>query len=251
MRDASDPLRGGETARPSTVGILHAVGAAVVLSLLSVVPVASSFLLRPPDRALRNSGWVQGPIDWQPMEPSAAVALACAVVVSSAVVGGLAGGLVWRWRRFAGAAVALTSAWAGGVMTLPVAAAALGVHLRTGIVCVMGCETLLRDDRPFAGPVAYLEFLAGTIFVLWSVVLPALIVLVVVRVLFAWVRGRAAARPRLPLIPSVLAFAAGHGIALVWTASAGGGGFVPYLSLTIGVVAWATWMDRGGLRLLR
>jgi hypothetical protein len=218
-------------------------GAAVVLALFSAVPVAWSFLVRPPDSVLRNAGYVQGPIDWQPMAPLAAFALALAVVIPAAVVGGMAGGLVWRWRRFAGSSVALATAWATGILILPIAAAVLGLHLRTGIVCLAGCDTLLRDDHPFGGPYAYANFLAGTFAFVWSLVLPVLVFLVVVRVLFDWARGRPAARPSLPLILLVGAFAVAHGIAVLWFAGITSGGLVPYVVLSVGVIAWAAWMD--------
>src|SRR6478752_8406288 len=164
MSDPSELSRRAAAAGRAKVAIASAVGAAVALALFSVPPVAWSFLYQPPEWALRNSGFVQGPIDWQPMAPLAAVAVALAVVVPSAVVGGLVGGLAWRWRRFAGASMALASAWATGIIILPLASALLGVHFRTGIVCLMGCESLLRNDSPFGGPMAYVEFLAATVF---------------------------------------------------------------------------------------
>jgi hypothetical protein len=244
MSDASGLSGRDEATRTGGVSLPGAIGSAVMLALLSVVPVAWSLMISPTPAVLRNSGFVQGPIDWQPIAPLAALALALTVVVSSAAVVGFLGGLVWRWRRFAGAAAALASAWAVGIVALPMAAAALGVHLRTGIVCVMGCEVMLHDDRPFAGPIAYGEFLAATIFFLSSLVSLALIILVVVFVLPSWVRGRPAARPRPPLIPSVIVFAGAHGIVVVWTANATPGGLVAYLFLSAGVVVWTLWMDR-------
>lgn len=225
-----------------------AIRGAVLLAVVSVPLVAWSFNLSPAQAALSNSGSAQGPIDWSPMPPMAALALAVAVVMPSAAVGGLLGGVVWRWRRFAGAAIALATAWAMAIVTLPVAAAALGVHLRTGIVCVFECETLLRDDRPFGGLLGYAYFLLGTFGFAWSAVMPLLILLILIWVLAAWVRGRPAARPQPPLIASVVAFAVAHGIALIGTATASPGVLVPYLSLSAGVVAWAVWMERIGGR---
>jgi len=249
MIDASDRPPDAVAAHPGNVGMARAVGAAVGLALLSVLPVAWSLLMAPPETALENEGFVQGPIDWLPMAPESAVVLALAVVVPSAVVGGLVGGLIWRWRRFAGAAVALASAWSAGVVLLPVAASALGIHLRAAIVCAFGCESLLRDDQPFGGLIAYATFLAGTFFLVMSVIVPAAVALIVVGVLFARVRGRPAVRPRLPLVPSVIAFAAVHGIALVWTVIVTPSGLVVYFCLALGVVAWTIWMTEG-VRLL-
>jgi hypothetical protein len=181
------------------VPLRRAVGGAVVLALISVIPVAWSFLAMPPSTTLANPRFVQGPIDWQPISFPIALALALVVVVIAALVGGSLGGLTWRWRPFAGAVAALVTAWATGIVTLPMAAAALGVHLRTGIVCFFGCESLLRDDKPLGGAQAYGEFVVGTLAILQYFVWPAIGVVVVVFVLPSWVRGRAAPRPRLPL----------------------------------------------------
>jgi len=244
LRAGLSPGPRAEAIRPARVGIRDAVAAAVVLAALSAPLVAWSFLLRPPDWVLRNEGWAQGAIDWRPVAVEGAVALALSGAVPSAVVAGLAGSVVWRWRRFAGAAVALATGWATGIVMLPVAASVLGVHLRTGIVCAMGCEALLRDDRPFGGVSAYAIFLAGTLAFQWSVVAPVLVGLVVLRVLLDWVRGRPALRPRPPLIVWVVAFAVAHGIALVWVVLVTPAAVVPYLLLSAGVVVWASWMDR-------
>lgn len=219
----------------------------MVLAVCSVAPVAWSLLAQPPEGVLRNSGFVQGPIDWEPMSVIDAIELALAAVISSAIIGGLLGGLVWQWRRFAGAAAALASAWATGIVALPLLASLLGIHLRTGIVCITGCESLLRDDQPFAGPIAYLEFLAGTFFFLASLFVPAMLLLVAVTVLPAWLRGRPAVRPRPRLIPSVVIFAVAYGMGTLWTGGSGfPAGLIPYLSLSIGVVAWTIWMRRSG-----
>jgi len=215
-----------------------------VLAVLSAPLVAWSFLVRPPDWVLRNEGWAQGAIEWRPVAVESAVGLALFAAIPSAVVAGLAGSLVWRWRRFAGAAVALATGWATGLVILPVAASALGVHLRTGIVCAMGCEALLRDDRPFGGVSAYAMFLAGTLAFQWSLVVPVLVGIVVLRVLLDWVRGRPALRPRPPLIVWVIAFAAVHGIALGWVVLVTPAAVVPYLVLSAGVVVWVAWVDR-------
>jgi hypothetical protein len=224
--------------------VRRAVGGAVGLALLSVIPVAWSFLVTPSSTTLANRGFVQGPIDWEPISLPAALALALAVVLIAALVGGSVGGLVWRWRPFAGAAAALVTAWATGILTLPMAAAALGIHLRAGIVCFFGCESLLRDDKPLGGVQAYAEFVLGTLALLQSFVWPALAVLLVLFVLPSWIRGRAAPRPRLPRTVAVAAFAAVQGFPLVWVAATGHGGVVPYLCLSLGIVAWTVWMSR-------
>jgi hypothetical protein len=232
-------------ARQTGVPVSSAVAVAVGLALLAVIPVAGSLLVEPSPTTLANSGFAQGPIDWQPISLPAALALALVVVLIAALVGGSLGGLVWRWRRFAGAVGALVTAWATGIVMLPLAAAALGIHLRAGIVCVMGCESLLRDDKPFGGAKAYGEFVVGTLAILWAFVWPGLLILFAVFVLPWWIRGRAAPRPRLPLTIAIAAFAAVHGFPLLWAAPTGHGGTVPYVCLSLGVVAWTVWMARG------
>ncbi len=244
MTPAPQASQDPPSTRSTGRGLIGAVAAAVLLACLAVLPVAWALTLEPSASAQRNAGWVQGPIDWTPMSPLAAVALAIAVVIPAAVVGGLAGGLVWRWRRFAGAAVALVVAWAVAVLTVPIAAAALGIHLRAGIICFFGCQALLRDDQPLGGAIAYAYFLVATVAFSWSWVVPALLLLVVGRVLFDWARGRAAARPRLPLVVLIVGFAIIYGIGLIAARDPALTSLVPYALLAIGVAVWAAWMDR-------
>jgi hypothetical protein len=229
----------------STVG--RSIRTAVLLALVSVIPVAGSFLIPPSENALRNVGFQTGPIDWQPMSPVGAVLLALAAVLPSAVVGGAIGGFAWRRNRYVAAALALASAWATGIVVMPPAAAVLGIHLRAGIVCVMGCESLLRDDRPFLGILGYAEFMFGTALFAYSIVLPVLVLGIALIALSAWVRGRPALPPRPPLIPFVIAFAVLHGLGLVAMATTGLGGLVPYAAVSIGVVVWTVSMQRAAI----
>lgn len=226
------------------VTTLRSVRVAVLLALLSIVPVAWSLRLSPPDAALRNRGSVYGPIDWQLISVPSALAVAAVVALTSAVVGGLIGGRAWRWRRVVGAVLALESAWAVGILTLPIAAASLGVHLRAGIVCIMGCQVLLRDDEPWGGPVAYAAFLASVVFTTWSLIVPVVVALLVGFVLYRWIRGRAADRPRPPLLLVVLALAVAQGLSLIWALGGGPGAIVVYASLAIGVLVWTALMAR-------
>jgi len=223
--------------------MLLSVGTALVLAILAALPVAWSFLLRP-DADLSNAGFAAEPVDWRPVDPLSALILAVTVLVSCAIVGGVAGAFAWRWRRTVGACVALVTAWATGILLLPLAAAVLGIHLRTGILCFLTpCDALLRDDRPLDGAYGYVNFVAGNVFFVGSGVLGYLIGLAVVYVLAAGVRRRFETRPVLPVIVWLLGFAIAHGMALLISAQTSGA-LIPYVVLTIGVVAWTVWMDR-------
>lgn len=87
-----------------------------------------------------------------PLLTAAVVALAA--VLPAAIVSAFVGGRIVRRHRAWGLFVTVSLAWAIGVALLPMAAAALGAHLQTGIVCLMGCEAHLRSDAPLSGAAA-------------------------------------------------------------------------------------------------
>ena len=135
--------------------IVGPVAVALVLALFSVGPVAWSLLVEPSASVLAHEGYVTEPIDWRPLAPFEAVALATVVIVPVALVAGWLGGLVWRRHAMVGVLVAITLAWALAIVLLPIAANLLGLPLRTGIFCLFGCEANLRDDQPLSGVIAY------------------------------------------------------------------------------------------------
>jgi hypothetical protein len=241
-----------------SISIRGGVLAAMVPALLSIVPVALSLEMPPPAGPLANRGFASGPIDWLPIGPIDALLLSALVVLAAGVVGGVAGTLVWRWSRIGSGVSALASAWATSIVAMPLAAAVLGIHLRTGIVCIMGCEALLRDDQPLGGISAYAEFLMGTAIIVSPIIALAAIAAVVLAVASVRRRNPAGAQPeatpggastappragRLFLGSAIAGFAVIHGAGIGLTASSGQTGLIPYVCLTVGVVAWATWVD--------
>jgi hypothetical protein len=223
--------------RSGRIAIRQAVGVAVALALVSVVPVAWSFLQAPNDvERLANEGYITPPVDWQPLPPHEALVLALAAVIPAALVGGTAGGLAWRWRRLAGAAVALLTAWPVAIVVLPLAAAVLGIHLRSGISCFTGCDALLRDDEPLGGPYAFLNYAMLFVLFIPSAIVPGVIAVVVSKFLADW-----AVRPTIVLVVSLLVLAAVYGFP---AAASGPGAVIPYVVLVVGVVIWTIWMDR-------
>jgi hypothetical protein len=240
---------------PIRAGVLSAVA----LALLAIAPVAFSLAIEPAADRIANRGFASGPIDWRPMEPIEAVVLSAVVVFAAAMVGGAVGTLAWRWSRIGSGVSALVSAWATAIVAIPLAAAALGIHLRTGIVCIMGCEALLRDDQPLGGVMAYAEFLMGTAIIVSPIIGLGAIAAVVWAAASVRRRNSAEARPdgtpgigpapsprkrRLVLGSAISLFAVVHGAGIGLTSSTGQTGLIPYVCLTVGVVAWAIWIDR-------
>jgi hypothetical protein len=255
-RDARAPSTHAGNSR--IIPIRPAVAAAVLLASISIIPVALSLQLTPPAELLANVHWAKPPIDWRPMRAIEAVALTTIVVLVGALIGGAIGGFVWRSGRIWGGVAALASAWAASIVVMPLSAAALGIPLRTGIICIFGCEALLRDDQPFGGPVAYVEFLIGTAILAWPLIVLSVIVVVVVTI--AAVLGRHSAdggqvvtvapagaargiRSRAAVLLALAGFALVHGAGLALTAASGQTGVIPYVCLSFGVLAWAAWMD--------
>ena len=239
------------------IPLQRAVAAALALGILAIVPVAVSFNLEPPAQLIANEQFQSPPIDWTPMGLWQALALATITTGAAALVGGSAGAFAATRGAVRGGVVALVTAWATAIGVLPLAAGALGIHLRTGIVCVFGCEALLRDDQPLGGPAAYAEFLLGTAFLVWPLIALAAAVIVV----WTIVRARRGSTPteaaRSPgqamaalfAIVPITAFAVVHGAGVVLMFSSRQTGLIPYACLTVGVLLWAIWVDRSrGIR---
>ena len=223
--------------------VLRSVLLAAVLAAAASPIVALSFLL-PPARVIDNVAYSADPVDWHSMEPISAAVLAVVVLQACAGVGGFVGGLTWLWRHGLGACLALASAWATGIIALPSVAHAIGATLRTGIVCgIRPCEALLRDDAPNGGPYAFLTFLVGDLLLLGVGVLAAAVGMAVAFGVASWVQRRSQRRPTLPSVVWLLGFALTYGVGVLfdWDVS---GGLIPYVTLTVGVVLWAIWMDR-------
>jgi hypothetical protein len=213
----------------TAVASLGPVRSAVVLALVSAVPVAWSLEMSPPAWMLLNEGFVAGPIDWRPAGPVAALVLAAFTVIPAALLSSWIGGRVGRRHQTWGLAVTLWTAWATGVVVLPVAAAALGVHLRTGIACAMGCEANLRDDVFLSGVAAYgmLVVVSTSLFVFLVIPLGLLVL------------ARATGQFTLA-VAGVISL---HAVLHLWIlTSVSHGGFIPYLSLLVGFTVWCYWM---------
>jgi len=224
---------------------------ALGLAAIAALPVALSFNVAPPNHAIANEGFVSAPIDWRPLDLVPGLALAAVASLLGAVVGSVIGTYAWSRRPIVAGPAALAGAWAAGVISLPLVAAGLGIHLRTGIVCVMGCEAWLRDDQPLGGFAGYAMFVLGSAIVVWPVVLGAGIVIAVATILSSrGVRGsstprRSLGRPRLLLLLAAFAgFAVIHGAGIGLMASSGQTGFIPYVSLSLGTAIWLVLLHR-------
>jgi hypothetical protein len=238
-------------AMPTGPPILIALG----LAAIAIVPVALSFDLQPPANAIANDAFASPPIDWRPLDLVQSLALAAIVCVLAAVVGSAIGAAAWRRQPIVSGPAALAAAWATGVVSLPLVAAALGIHLRTGIVCVMGCESWLRDDQPLGGFAGYAMFVLGSAIVVWPVVLGVGIVIAIVTIVASRrPRGGELApqpggRPRLLLLLGAFAgFAIIHGAGIGLMASTQQIGLVPYVSLSVGTALWIVLLDRSADR---
>lgn len=184
---------------------------------------------------LANDGSVIEPIDWRPIPPVGALVLAASVIVPTALVGGWLGGLAWRRHQMLGVLVAISVAWALGIVLLPIAAGVLGLPLRAGISCaaLTFCEATLRDDRPLSGLVAYGQLVFGVVLVAYALLVPAF---------FYWL-GRQAGWFVVPVLSIIAAHAVVHWGVL---STRDLGAFVSYACLAIGMVVWALWMRRAG-----
>src|SRR6266705_7036062 len=134
-----------------TVGrYLESVALAVVLALVSTVPVAWA-LQAGLDRLTIEM------VGWHPLGTGQALVLASGSVIPASLLGGAVGGLVWTRRPTIAPVVALSVAWVVGIVALPLVAAAFEIPLRAGIACVDACRPRLSNDDPLGGIPAYGE----------------------------------------------------------------------------------------------
>ncbi len=203
-----------------TVGrYLESVALAVVLALVSVVPVAWA-LQAGLDRLTIEM------VGWHPLGTEEALVLALGSVLPASLLGGTVGALVWTRRPTIAPVVALGVAWVVGIVALPLVAAALEIPLRAGIVCADACRARLSSDDPLGGIPAYGEALMVSLVAFPFLAIPAALLLL----------ARHLRHPALWIAAWLSAHAALH----FWTLSLGGG--LIYAVLMLGVVLWTGWM---------
>lgn len=120
----------------------------------------------------------------------------------------------------------MTVSWWIGTGMLPLAAAVLGIPYTSGYFCIDWCTFFLDYQEPWLGFTAY------PISFIWTVVLwPYLAVPLVIGVVALLVRRR------LMTILFAIAFHSGLSVGSIAL-----GGFVPYVCLAVGVLAWSLWL---------
>jgi hypothetical protein len=125
-----------------TVGrYLESVALAVVLALVSAVPVAWA-LQAGLDRLTIEM------VGSRPLGTEQALVLAFGSVIPASLLGGAVGGLVWTRRPTIAPVVALSVAWVVGIVALPLVAAAFDIPLRSGIACADAFRPRLSNEDP-------------------------------------------------------------------------------------------------------
>jgi hypothetical protein len=202
-----------------TVGrYLESVALAVVLALVSAVPVAWALQAGLDRLAIEMVGW-------HPLGTEQALVLAFGSVIPAGLLGGTVGGLVWTRRPTIAPVAALSVAWVVGIVALPLVAAAFDIPLQAGIVCADACRPLLSNDDPLGGIPAYGEALLASLVTFPYLAIPAALLLL----------ARRFRRTALSMVAWLSAHAALH----FWTI--GGGGGLIYAVLMLGVVLWTGW----------
>lgn len=198
---------------------LESVALAVVLALVSAVPVAWALQIGP-------SAFTIEMVGWHPLGTEQALVLAFGSVIPAGLLGGAVGGLVWTRRPTIAPVVALSVAWVVGIVALPLVAAAFEIPLRAGIACADACRARLSNDDPLGGLPAYGEALLASLVTFPYLVIPAALLLL-------------ARRLRHPAL-WMAAWLSTHTTLNVWTLSGGGGSI--YAVLIVGVVLWVGWL---------
>ena len=192
---------------------------ALGFGLLSVPFVAVSLLQLPPD-------WEQEIVQAPQVGWPQAVVLALVSVVSASVVGGSLGGRLVRSRPIAGTLVASGTAWPIGIGMLSLTAAAFGIGLRIGVLCIDTCTPEITNADPLSGFVAYgLSLIPGVVGVV------PVIVFIILMAAAWWLSRRR--RFLIGVVLTAVGYAALHifGIFL--------GGAIAFACLAMGVVIWA------------
>lgn len=201
------------------------ISTAIVLALLAVPAVAWSIQLEP-WFPLDNEGFVTPPVDWRPIGMGAAVLLAVTTTVSAAFVSSTMGGWLARRRRALGLLATLAIAWLVAVTVLPIAATVLGIHLRTAIVCLMGCEASVQSGDPLSGLRTALIVLLGVVRFFPVLVIPVVVLMV----------GQKRRSHLLVVLGVVLTHALLYGLMLTPLVF---GAHLPYIALVTGFVIWS------------
>jgi len=192
---------------------------AVLLGLVSIVPVAWALQASPGSHAMEEVGW-------RPLGTEQALRLAIGSVVPASLLGGAIGALLWRLRPTVAPAIALGVAWTTGLVALPLVAAAAAIPLREGVYCIDACFALLRDDDPLSGLAVNGQFLLAFIFSIPFLVVPAGIFLI----------ARAYRHRAFWMAAWLSTHAAIHAFALL------SGAWRVYAVLLLGVVVWTAWL---------
>ena len=197
---------------------------ALAFGLLSVPLVAASLVQPLP-------GWEQRIVHAPQVGWPQALLLALVSAVTASVVGGSLGGQLVRSRPVAAALVAIGTAWPIGIGMLSITAAASGIGLRIGVMCIDTCTPEITSADPLSGFAAYPQSLRGAaVFVVPLVVFSILMVV-------AWWLGRRR-RFLAGIVLTVVAYAVLH----VWSVLLGG--FIAFVCIAIGVVIWAAVLSR-------
>jgi hypothetical protein len=156
--------------------------------------------------------------------------LAAVASVGAAIVGGGVGGLLLPTHRTLGPLVAMALAWTTAVALVPWAASATGIGYQAVVFCLDSCDILIDSARPVSGINAIgtsLQFGVMT-------VVPDLVLLACI---WAADRLNRGGSPGGAAVMVALGFAA-----LNWIAFLFGGAtmFIPFVTLAIGVVIWAS-----------
>jgi hypothetical protein len=199
---------------------LEPVLLAVLLALACVVPVAWALQAGPSAFAIEQVGW-------HPLGTGEVILLAFGSVAPAGVLGGIGGALVWSRRRTMAPVVALSIAWATGIVALPIVAASSDIPLRTGLACVDACRPLLTDADPLGGVGAYAETVLT-----WPLTFPIMVVPAVLLLL-----ARRFRRPALWIVTWLALHAALH-LFPIFSSST----LAIYGLLMIGVILWMAWL---------
>lgn len=125
---------------------------AAVLGLASMPRVAAA-IVDATTPNLRQSYYTFPP----PLDPGQAMPIALLAVLAAGLVGGGVGGAVVRRSPVAGLVLAVLTAWAVAIATLPILPTLWGEPFAAGFMCIDGCSAEIRGGEPLSGIVAYAQ----------------------------------------------------------------------------------------------